>query len=151
DIIEDRGRVLDRIIADNNAGGLEAREGESLDIFLEWNAILQAKRDGDGEIVHHGTEGGTFLVHVDEDLADAAIIILAGADINLVPANKSFLRITLAPVRQFLALARYLLDNALDDLFRYLRGARRGRGGDQCLQRIIFLVLILDQRCIERL
>ena len=40
DIVEDRGRVLDRVIALDQAGRLEADEGEGLDIFLERHAIL---------------------------------------------------------------------------------------------------------------
>jgi hypothetical protein len=39
---------------------------------------LQAERDRDGEIVHHGAEGGAFLVHVDENLAEAAVVVFAG-------------------------------------------------------------------------
>ena len=52
DVVEDRGRVLDRVVALHDAGRLEAGEGEGLDVFLERHAVLQAERDGDGEIVH---------------------------------------------------------------------------------------------------
>src|SRR5262249_8196301 len=34
DVIEDRGRVFDRVVALHRAGGLEAREGEGVDVFL---------------------------------------------------------------------------------------------------------------------
>jgi hypothetical protein len=69
-VVEDRGGVLDRVVALHHAGRLEAGEGEGLDIFLQRHAVLQAERDGDGEVVHHRAEGGAFLVHVDEDLAE---------------------------------------------------------------------------------
>ena len=55
DVVEDRGRVLDRVIALDEARRLEPDESEGLDIFLERHAILQAKRDGDGEIVHQNS------------------------------------------------------------------------------------------------
>ena len=55
DVVEDRGRVLDRVVALHQARRLEAREGEGLDIFLERHAVLQAERDGDGEVVHQAS------------------------------------------------------------------------------------------------
>ncbi len=126
-IVEDRGRVLDRVIALDEARRLEADEGEGLDIFLERHAILQAKRDGDGEIVHERAEGGALLVHVDENLAQAPVLIFAGAQIDLVPADDGLLRIALAAVGQPLALAVTLdpLDYALDDLLGDRGGALR--------------------------
>jgi hypothetical protein len=45
-------------------------------------------------------------VHVDEDLAEPPVVIFAGAQINLVPADDGLLRVALAPARQLLALAR---------------------------------------------
>src|SRR4029450_3560201 len=69
DVVEDRGRVLDLGVAADEARGLEAREGEGFDELLERNAILQADRHGDGEIVHQRAEGGPFLVHIEEDFA----------------------------------------------------------------------------------
>ncbi len=50
DIVEDRGCVLDRVVALNEARRLEAREGERVDVFLERHAILQADRYRDREI-----------------------------------------------------------------------------------------------------
>jgi hypothetical protein len=72
---------------------------------------LQADRDGDGEIVHQRAEGGAFLVHVDEDLAQLAILELAGVQIDLVAADRGFLDIALAAVGQLAPLG-----GALDDL-----------------------------------
>jgi len=66
---------------------------------------LQAERDRDGEVVHQRAEGRAFLVHVDEDLADAAVLVFAGAQIDLVPADNRLLGIALAAARQLLALA----------------------------------------------
>ena len=53
DIVEDRGRILDGVVALHGARRLEAGEGEGVDIFLERYAILEAHRHCDGEIVHH--------------------------------------------------------------------------------------------------
>ena len=41
-VVEDRGRVLDPVVAPNEAGRLEAGEGEGVDVFLERHAVLQA-------------------------------------------------------------------------------------------------------------
>ena len=34
DVVEDRGRVLDRLVALDEAGGFKARESEGFDVFL---------------------------------------------------------------------------------------------------------------------
>src|SRR3546814_19281139 len=80
-------------------------------------SVLQADRDGDGEVVHQAAEGGAFLVHVQEDLAEFAVLVLAGAQIDLVAADGGLLRIALAAMGQALALGA-TLDNALADLDR---------------------------------
>ena len=147
DIVEDRGRVLDRVVPLHEAGRLEAGEGEGLDIFLERHAILQAERDGDGEIVHQRAEGGALLVHVDEDLADPPVLVFAGAQIDLVPADHRLLGVALAAVGQLLALAGALdpLDDAFDDPLRDRRGARGGVQLNQRLDRLVVLLVVLDQ------
>ena len=95
-IVEDRGRVPDRVVALNEARRLEAREGERVDVFLERHAILQADRDRDREIVHEAPEGGALLLHVDEDLAEPAVRILAGPEIDLVAADTGLLGVALS-------------------------------------------------------
>ena len=96
-------------------GRFEAREGEGVDVFLERHAVLQAERDRDGEVVHQRAEGGAFLVHVDEDLADAAVFVFAGRQIDLVAADDGLLGVALAPVRHAFPgrVAMQLLDDAL--------------------------------------
>jgi len=42
---------------------------------------------------HQAAEGGAVLVHVDEYLADAAVLVFAGAQIDLVPADDRLLGI----------------------------------------------------------
>src|SRR6185436_10918682 len=61
DVVEDRRRHLDRVVAFDHPRWLEAGEGEGLDELLERYAVLQADRDGDGEVVHDTAEGGAFL------------------------------------------------------------------------------------------
>ena len=100
DIVEDRGRVLDRVVALDHARRLEAGEDEGVDVFLERHAVLQAERDRDGEIVHQRAEGGAFLVHVDEDLAEPPVVVFAGAQIDLVAADDRLLDVALAAVGQ---------------------------------------------------
>ena len=90
----------------DHAVGLEAREQEGVDELLERHAVLQAERDGDGEAVRHAAEGGAFLVHVDEDLAERAVLVLAGAQVDLVVADAGLLRVAGAAVGQPAALAR---------------------------------------------
>ena len=153
-VIENRSGVLDRVIALHEARRLEAGEGEGVDIFLQRHAILQADRNRDGEIVHQAAEGGAFLVHVDEDLADAAVLIFAGAQIDLVAADHGFLGIALAAVGQLFALAAALdaLDDPLDDALGDLRRARRLVLRDESLDRVVLvLVVIGDELRVERL
>ena len=75
-------------------------------------------------------EGGAFLVHVDEDLAETAVIVLARAQIHLVTADDGLLGVALAPIGHLFAFALALVDDALHDLFSDLRGLRGdGQGG----------------------
>src|SRR5262249_46118452 len=68
------------------------------------------------------------LVHVDEDLADAAVLVLAGAQIHLVTADDRLLGITLAPLRKALATGpHFALDDAFDNALGNDRRARRRR------------------------
>ncbi len=99
-IVEDRGCVLDRVVALYEARRLEAREGERVDVFLERHAILQADRDRDREIVHEAPESWRAFMHVDKDLAQPAVRILAGAEIDLVSADAGLLGVALAPRRK---------------------------------------------------
>ena len=118
-----------RVVALHRARRLEAGEGEGVDILLERHAVLQAERDRDGEVVDEGAQRRAFLVHVDEDLAEAAVVIFAGAQVHLVAADHRLLGVALAAIRHLLALAHHddALDQLLDDLLRDLRGARRHR------------------------
>ena len=86
------------------------------------HAILQTDRDRDGEVVHHRPEACPFLVHVDEDLAQGAVGIFSGAQIDLVTAHDGLLGIAPAPFRHPLAALGDFLD---DDLFDHLLGQHR--------------------------
>ena len=90
---------------------------------------MQAERHRDREVVDEGAQRRAFLVHVDEDLAEPAVVIFAGAQIDLVAADHRLLGVALAAVGHALALAHH--DDALDDLLDHLLGERGGarRGG----------------------
>ncbi|OIQ66908.1 hypothetical protein GALL_515200 [mine drainage metagenome] len=152
-IVEDRGRIFDGVVALDGTRGLEAGEGEGVDIFLQRHAVLQAERDRDGKIVDEGAQRRAFLVHVDEDLADPAVVIFAGAQVNLVPADHGLLRVALAAIRHPLALAHHddALDQPLHHLLGQLRGARGHRLLHEALDRIVLLVLVADELRVQRL
>ena len=93
-------------------------------------------------------------MHVDEDLADAPVLVLAGAQVHLVSADHGLLGVALAAVGQALAFAHPLdaLDHPLDDLLRDGRGPGRERRGEHRLDRLVGLVLVvLDQLAVQRL
>ena len=90
DVVDDRGRHLDVRVALDHAVRLEAREQERIHELFQRHAMLQPERDGDGETVGHAAEGGPFLVHVEEDLAERAVLVLAGAQIILWLPMRAF-------------------------------------------------------------
>jgi antitoxin Phd len=67
---------------------------------LERHAVLQTHRNRDREIVHQRAEGRAFLLHVDKDFGQSAVLVLAGPQIDLVAADRVLLRVPLAAVRQ---------------------------------------------------
>ena len=75
-------------------------------------------------------------MHIDENFAQTPILIFTCPQINLMPTNRSFLGIALAPVRQTLPLfiAYYTLYNLFNNL-------RCGCGS----QFIDICVLIIDK------
>ena len=149
-IVQDRGRVLDAVIALHHAGGFELGEGERVNEFLERDTVLQAHGHGDGKIVHHRAEARAFLVHVDKDLAQGAVFVFTGAQIDFVPAHIGLLGIALAPLRHLFAVRFDDLfdDDLLDDLFGQHGGFLVGGAA---FQRFGGLVIILDQRRSQRL
>src|ERR1700683_1264314 len=132
DVVEDRGRVLDRFVALHRAGRLEAGEREGVDILVERHAVLQAERDRDREVVEERAQRRALLVHVDEDLAQAAVVVFAGAQIDLVAADHGLLGVALAAFGHALALAHH--HDALDHLLHHLLGERRGARGRGLLE-----------------
>ena len=124
-IVQDRGGRAHGVVAGHRPRWLEPGEDEGLDELVQGHAVLQADGDGDGEVVHQRSEGRAFLVHVDEDLAELAFVILAGVQIDLVAADRGLLDIAFAAVRQLAALALALHHPLDDPLFR--RGRRGGR------------------------
>jgi hypothetical protein len=66
---------------------LEAREDEGVHEVVEGYPVLEADRDRHREVVHQRAEGGAFLVHVDEDLTQLAVIVFAGVEVDLVAAH----------------------------------------------------------------
>ena len=89
-------------------------------------------------------------MHVDEDFAQAAVLIFAGAQIHLMAANNGFLGIALAPLGQLFAVGAddFLDDHLFDDLFgQHLRLGGRVAGGQDFFR----LFVILDQGRGQRL
>ena len=148
DVVEDRGRHLDRVVAFDRTRRLEPGEGERLHELLQRHAVLKADRDGDGEVVHQAAEGGALLVHVDEDLAEAAVLVLAAPEVDLVAADPGFLGVALAPARQAVTLqpGHHPLDDPLGDEL----GARRRRPFGEFVGEGVH-VLDVEQRGGQRL
>jgi hypothetical protein len=96
---------LDPVVALDHAVGLEAGEDE-LDELLERHAVLQAEARWRWRSSSSAAEGGALLVHVDEDLAERAVLVLAGAEVDLVAADDGLLGVAGAAVGQRRRLAR---------------------------------------------
>ena len=90
-------------------------------------------------------------MHVDEDLAEAAIVVLAGAQVHLVPADDGLLGVALAAVGHLLAIERMRSTRSItrSTIFSATCAALARRPGrlHQRLQTIVLgiVVLIGDQ------
>ena len=98
-------------------------------------------------------ERRAFLVHVDEDLAEPAVVVFAGAQIDLVAADHRLLGVALAAVGHALALAHHhdALDDLLDHAFGERRDARRLRLLDEGLDGVVLVLLVRDELALQRL
>ncbi len=56
---------------------LKSSEHERIDKLFQWDAMLQAQGNGDGEAVHQTSEGGAFLVHIEENFSQRAVLVFA--------------------------------------------------------------------------
>ena len=150
DVIEDRGRRLDRVVPLHHPCGFELGKGERIDELFERHAVLQTNRDRDGKVVHHRAEASTLFVHVEENLTEATVSIFARPEINLVSAHDRLLGIPLTALWHLFAVAAHDLFD--DDLFDHLLGQHRSFfhwvAGFEDLCR---LFVILNQRRSERL
>lgn len=115
DVVKNGCCILDRIVTHHHASGLKTGEGECVYVFFKRHAVLQAKRDRDREVVHQRAECSAFLVHVDEDLADAAIFVLTGCQVHFVATNGSLLSVALAAVWQLFTVTDSALNDALNN------------------------------------
>ena len=90
-------------------------------------------------------------MHVDKELGEPAVLVLAGAQIDLVPADDGLLRVALAPVGQPSALAAlhdafdHPLDDAFDDPLGDQRGALRRRLREQFGRAVLGLLVVAKQ------
>src|SRR5207248_10158248 len=72
---------------------------------LERYPVLEPDRDRGRERVHHAAQGRAVLADVgEEDLAQRAVLVLAGRDVALVPRDRELVRERLALARQAVAL-----------------------------------------------
>ena len=101
-VVHDGGGHLDVGMALDLTLRRKAGEGEGVHKLLERYPVLESLGDGDGKAVHASAEGCSFLVHVDEDLAELAILVIARPEINLVPSHPRFLG-EATPLRRELA------------------------------------------------
>lgn len=143
DVVNDGSGHLDVWIALDHAVGFKSSEEEGIEVFFQRNAVLQAQRDGDGEAVGHAAEGSAFFMHINEDLTESPILVLASADVNFVVANAGFLRVSAAAVRESASPGDVPMDDFLGDLFRRddgrglgLLGGIRDRGQNRRFGRI---------------
>ena len=96
-------------------------------------------------------------MHVDEDLAEPAVLVFAGVQVDLVAADGRLLRVALAPVGELLALllphVHRALDDLLDDPLRSGSRAQRGRlVGVELLGCLLLLVGVIGEELgVERL
>ena len=151
-VVDDRSRHLDGVVALDDARRLEPGEGEGVDVFLQRHAVLQRDRDGDGEVVHQRAEGGAFLVHVDEDFGQPAVFVFAGPEIDLVAADGRLLGVSLAAMRRPFAFGGPddLLDHPFGDDLGFFDGRRLGDGFTNDLY-VVFQVGIIEKRRRQRL
>ena len=96
-VVEQRRGMRHRRIAFHRAGGTEPGEGERLDERLQRHAVLQPQADRDREIVHQPAERRAFLVQRDEHLAQRAVVVFAGAQVQPMAADRCLLGVARAP------------------------------------------------------
>jgi hypothetical protein len=70
---------------------LEPCERELLDVRLEGNAVLETYAHTHREAIHQAAEGGAFLVHVDEYLAQRLVFVFARPQEYLVTTDACLL------------------------------------------------------------
>src|SRR6476619_671918 len=84
---------------------LEAHVAELAHEDVERDAVLEAERDRRGEGVEQPAHGRSLLADVgEEDLADGAVLVLAGGDVALVAGDPELVGDRLALARHPLAL-----------------------------------------------
>jgi hypothetical protein len=96
-------------------------------------------------------------VHVDKELGEPAVLVLAGAQIDLVAADRGLLRVALAPVGQPPPLAAlddlfdHPIDNAFNESLGDQRGAPRRRLREQLGRPLLGFLVVAKQARGQRL
>ena len=150
DIVKDRRRILDAVVALNHACWLKLRECERVNEFLERHAVLKTNRHRDGKVVHHRAEACALFVHINKDFTKVAVFVFARTQVHFVATDDGFLRIAFTTLRHLFAFAvAYLLD---DDLFDHLLG-QNCRFFLRCtaFKCLSCIVIIFDQSRSQRL
>ena len=77
DVIKDRGRRFDAVVALNHTRWLKLSECEGINELFEWHAVLQTNRHRDCKVVHHRAESCALFVHINKDFTKIAVFIFA--------------------------------------------------------------------------
>ena len=100
DVVGQRLRERDLRVG-RHALGVEAHVAELAHERLQRHAVLEPDRDRGRERVHHPAQRRAVLADVgEEDLAQRAVLVLAGGDVALVAGDRELVRQRLALARQ---------------------------------------------------
>ena len=84
----------------DHSSRFEGLERERVNELLERDTVLEALAHRDGKAGQHAPQRRAFLSQVDEQLAERAVLVFAGAQVDLVAADDRLLGVAGAAVWQ---------------------------------------------------